>query len=186
MSAFVAVILVTAGVLWSRPAHAFLELNAFYFADTLNTGTASTSTRMFVETALGFMIDKNGRYYAGWAYAMHNASDSPSGTAVTYTSSEMGPRFILMLDKGKEWSVGLGYYLVTKAVYSAGTSQNWSGTALKVDFGYNFNVNESFQLGVRMNYSAATYSSTLVGTAYSTSSNSRTYIYPSLYAMWIW
>jgi hypothetical protein len=183
-SAFVVV--VTVGVLWSRPAHAFLELNAFYFSDTMNTGSASTSTRTFVETALGFMIDKSGRYFAGWAYAMHNASDSPSGTAITYASQEMGPRFLIMLDKGKEWSVGLGYYLVTKATYSAGTSQVWSGTALKVDFGYNFNVNESFQLGVRMNYSSATYSSALTGAVYSTSANSRVYIYPSLYSNWVW
>jgi hypothetical protein len=182
----ISIALISACILCARPAHAFMELNAFYFSDTMNTGTAAVSTRMFIETALGFMIDKNSRYFAGWAYAMHSASDSPSGTAITYASTEMGPRFVIMIDKAKEWSLGFGYYLVTKATYNPGTSEEWKGTALKIDLGYNFNVNDAFQWGARLNYSSATYTEKLVGAAYSTSSNSRIFIYPSVYTMWIW
>jgi hypothetical protein len=179
-------LVVAAVLLCSQPAHAFLEFNAFYFSDAMNTGTSSTSTRTFIEATLGFMIDKGGRYYAGWAYASHGASDSPSGTAVTYASTEMGPRFLIMIDKAKEWSLGFGYYLVTSAAYSSGTSETWKGSALKADIGYNFNVMESFQLGARLNYSSATYVEKLVGSAYSTVSNTRAFIYPSLYMNWIW
>lgn len=174
-----------AALLPASRAHAFIELNAFYFSDTMAADSSASSNRMFVEGTLGFMIDKKGEYLVGWAYGMFNATDTTT-SSITYASTQMGPRFVWVIDKAKNWSLGLGYYLVTSATYNAGTEEKWKGSAIKADAGYNFNVTDRFQMGVRLNYSAATYTEKLVGaTTYSEVSYTRSFIYPSLYSMYL-
>lgn len=174
------------GVLFGvRPAQAYIEFNAFYLSDSLATTETVASTKMFIEGAVGFSIDRKGTYLVGWNYSLYSTSDS-STTTDTYSSSQMGPRFLFMLDKGHNWSLGLGYYLVTTATFSsgAGGEQKWKGTALKADIGYSMDVSESVKFGVRMNYSSASYSEQLVGeTDYSVVTNSRSHIFPSFYTM---
>ena len=94
-----------------------------------------------------------------------------------------------MIDKQKTWSLGFAYYIVTSASYSSGSgsADTWKGTALHVDGGYNMPVGDSFYASLRLNYSAATYSELLTGgTSYSTISYAKTYIYPSIAAVYIW
>ena len=93
-----------------------------------------------------------------------------------------------MIDKSKNWSVGLAYYIVTTGSYSSGggSSETWKGTALHADFGYNLPLDDRLFFSVRYNYSSATYSERLVdSTTYSTVSYSKTYIYPSLAVVYI-
>lgn len=171
----------------ARPAFAFIELNAFYTGETLSTGASETTSRVFLEGAIGFQIDKKGYYLVGWNYSMFSTSDQAIETTA-YSSVQMGPRFIFILDKGKNWSLGLGYNLVTSATFKAGsgTEETWKGTGLKADIGYNFPLGEDFFLGLRLNYSSATYAEKLIGeTTYSTVSYSKTMIYPSIYSIFI-
>ena len=101
----------------------------------------------------------------------------------------MGPRFIWFFTRSKSWSLGLTYNLVTKAEYKSGTSstESWSGTAYKIDLGYNYALGESSFLGVRLYYASATYTSKLVeSTNYSEISNTVTSTYPSIYFIYLW
>jgi hypothetical protein len=169
----------------ARKANAFIELNAFYFTDTMSAATTPSSNRMFIETTLGFMVDKNGQYLVGWAYGMFNATDN-NGSAVTYASTQMGPRFVWNMDKQHHWSLGLGYYLISKASFNAGTDEQWKGSAIKADIGYNLDIAERFQLGLRLNYSAASYTEKLIGSStYSTIGYTRTFMYPSVYSIYM-
>ena len=160
---------------------AFVELNTFYSSDALATPSSTSDSKIYYEGCLGFGIDKGGRYLVGWNYSAFSKTDS--GTAsTTYTSTQMGPRFIFMLGKEKQWSIGAGYYLVTTGDYNAsGTDKQLTGTAFKVDAGYNFPITEGLMLGLRLNYSSATYTSQLVGGSYSAISDTATLIYPSFY-----
>jgi hypothetical protein len=172
---------------FARPAQAYLELNTFYSSEGLATASTAGATRMMIEGSVGFGIDKSHKYNVGWAYATHSASDTGS-IETTYTSTQMGPRFIYVIDKDKRWSLGLGYYLVTTGTFktAGGSEEKWKGTALKVDLGYNFPVSEDFFVGLRLNYSSASYSERLVGdTDYTKVSYTRTAMYPSIYLFYL-
>jgi hypothetical protein len=167
---------------FARQAHAYIELNSFYSSEGLTTDSTTAATRMIIEGSIGFGIDKNRRYNVGWAYAMHSSTDSGSAE-VTYSSAQMGPRFIYMIDRDKRWSLGLGYYLVSSATFKgSGSEEKWKGTVIKADLGYNFPLSDDFFLGLRVNYSGATYTERLVGdTDYTKVSYTRTAMYPSIY-----
>lgn len=172
---------------WMPEAWSYVELNGFYTNGGLTTDASETSSNMFFEGSIGFAIDRKSKYLVGWNYSMHSTSDTATATK-TYSSTQMGPRFVLMLNKHKTWSFGLGYYLVTTGTFSDGTgaSETWKGTALKADFGYNFAVSEKLFVGARLNYSSASYAEKIVGSAdYSTVSYTRTIMYPSLYTIWL-
>lgn len=172
-------------VIAACPARAYIEFNAFYLSDSLTTSSTTSSSKMFIEGAIGFAIDRKGSYLVGWNYSLYNTSDSGT-TTDTYSSTQMGPRFVFMLDKARNWGLGLGYYLVTTATFDSGGSgeQKWKGTAFKVDIGYTLDLNEAVKFGIRMNYSAASYNEQLVGdTDYSKVTHSRSHIFPSLYTM---
>jgi hypothetical protein len=171
-----------------QKASAYVELNGFYFNDSLTVGTAASANRLFIEGSLGFAVDSHKKYNIGWNYSTQSTSDVANGKTATYSSSQMGPRFLIFLDRNNAWSLGFGYYLVSKASYDDGNgnSATWKGTAYKVDIGYNFPVTESLLAGIRMNYSGASYSEQIVGsTTYSNVSYTRSIIYPSLYAVYI-
>jgi len=72
-------------------AQAHLELNAFYMSDAMNTGSAETHTKMFVELCVGFSIDKDSRYLLGWNYGVFNTADTTT-TTTTYASNADGAR----------------------------------------------------------------------------------------------
>jgi hypothetical protein len=176
-------------IAWAPKAHGFLEFNTFYSNESLGlVGSTDTNNRLFWEVCLGFGIDKKSDYNVGWDYSSYSTSDSVDSVTTTYASTQMGPRFIVYFDKEHQWSLGLGYYLVTTGAYTSGSapSETWKGTALKFDIGYNFPVTTSFFLGVRMNYSSASYASTLVGAStYSTDAHTKSIIYPSVYGIWM-
>lgn len=187
MNAVVRIIAVSLIFLASAPALAFIELNTFYYTDDLQTATNSKASNMFIEASIGFAIDKKMAYLVGWNYSMMNVTET-STTTTKYASTQMGPRFVWRIGKSQNWSLGLGYYLLTDATYDgSGTEVKWEGTTMKVDFGYSFEVATDVQLGLRGNYAASSYNEQLVGSAtYSTISYKRTHMYPSLYLIWIW
>ncbi len=160
----------------------FFDFNGFYFSDNLKEANTNTYSRMFYDVTLGFSIDKAGFYQVGWDYVGHSTSDKDASATVTYTATQMGPRFVFYLDKKRFWRTSLAYNLVSSATYNDGTTPTtWRGSALVGDFGYQLPIGESSALGLRINYSQASYSETLVGgTTYTKVSYSRTLIYPSL------
>ena len=169
-------------------ASAFAELNLFYFNDALSSTSTASNNRTYIDVAAGFAIDSKKRYNIGWNYTIHTATDANGAAKTTYSSTQMGPRFVWILDRNNSWSLGVGLYLISKAKFDdgAGNTPEWRGMAYKFDIGYNFPVSESFFFGTRLNYSSATFNEQIVNSAsYSNVSYSRSGIYPSLSAYYV-
>jgi hypothetical protein len=183
------ILVLFAALVFTDRAQAFAELNLFYFTDAQSAAATTSNNRMNYEISVGFAVDKKNQYLVGWGYNTMTSTDTAaSGVASTYSSTQMGPRFIYSIDKNNEWTVGLAYYLVTNASYDSGggTPVTWKGTALKFDFGYNFPTQGNFLIGVRMNYSSASFSEQLIGSStYSAVGYTRTSMYPSLYGIYL-
>lgn len=167
----------------NMPAHAYLELNVYYNSDSFKNEETNSNTIMLYDASVGFGIDKKGYYNVGWNYSGSSTSKSDGTTTETYSSTQMGPRFLFFFDKAKMFNLGLTYNISTKGSFNDGnTTYTWKGTALKADFGVNFPIGETTLLGLRLNYSAASYNEQLEGSAnYSTVSYNRTFMYPSIY-----
>jgi hypothetical protein len=179
--------IVTIIFLAAQNASAYIDLNMFYFGDTFDSNADAKSTTMFIEGSIGFAVDKKQNYLIGWNYSMMNVSRTTTTTA-KYASTQMGPRFIWRIGKSKNWSLGLGYYLLTDATDDGtGAEVEWEGTTMKIDFGYAFEVGDALHLGLRGNYSASTYKEQLTAAgAYSEINFKRTHMYPSVYLLWVW
>jgi hypothetical protein len=169
-------------------ADAFIEIGAFYFSEAASTGSSTSLNRTFLDGTVGFRIDKAGQYLVGWGVASHSQSDS-SGSSTSYSSLQMGPRFLWMITRSKIWSLGFAYYIVTKATYNAGAgtgTETWKGVAYHFDAGYNLPITDNFLASLRLNYSLASYNEKLIGsTTYSTIGYSKSFIYPSIAAVYV-
>jgi hypothetical protein len=175
-------------MVFAQKASAFAELNLFYFNDSLTNSTSASNNRTYIDVAAGFAIDSKKRYNIGWNYTTQTATDSSGAVTTKYSSTQMGPRFVWILDKDSTWSLGLGLLLISKAKFDdgAGNTPEWRGTAYKIDIGYNFPISESFFFGLRLNYSTATFNEQIVNSAsLSNVSYSRSGIYPSLYTYYV-
>ncbi len=167
-------------------ASAYVELNGFYFSDSFKPSTQNQSSWMLLDVSLGFSVDRNSRYRVGWNYTMHTITEKVDTADLSYSTAQMGPRFIYSLDKAGLWTLGLTYNLNVTTTFNDGSgAKTLRGTSLKVDFGYSFYLNEVSQLGLRLNYATSLYSESLVGsTDYSTISSNRNLIYPTIYYFW--
>ncbi len=177
----VPVLLVLLVSLQSR-AGGFMELNAFYFSDAATVSTTSTRTEMLFDGCLGFDIDKTGMYQVGWNYSSHSVSDA-STTTTTYTSAQMGPKFVFYFNKERTWALAGAYNLITTATYSTGgsTAEKWRGTSMNIEFGYGLPLSEAMRLGLRLIYSAASYTEVVTTSSLTTVSYARTLIYPAIH-----
>lgn len=158
-----------------------LDANTFYLSDSLTTASDSTSTSLFWDFAVTINLDKRGQWVIGWAYS--SMSISQTGTVTSeFSLTEMGPKVGYYVDKSKVWSVFLTYNFQSIANYSdSSTTAEWRGTSLKGEFGFTPAFTEAFHAGVKLNYYQASFSEQFVsGTTFSTISNKRSIIYPTV------
>lgn len=161
----------------------FVDTNLFYSSGSFNTGTTASQTRMLYDVCIGFAVSKGSQFQIGWNYTGQSFADNSGTETTTYSTAQMGPRFIYYFDKDRSWRTSIVYNLSTTGNYTVGSSpaEKWKGTGLGFDFGYQLKISERFGFGIRFNYSSTTYSESLVNqTTYSTISYSRTHMYPSL------
>ena len=161
---------------------AMLDLNLFYITDSLTAATTASYAKTFYALCAALNIDHKGSYLVGWNYATYSSTEAAGAITTTYSSTQMGPKFLVFLNKDHNWLLGLAYNILTSANYQAGGSpaEVWRGTAYSADIGYHQMLTESLMLGFRLNYSSSSFNEKLIGTAYSTISYSRTFIYPSM------
>jgi hypothetical protein len=167
----------------------FFDVNAFYLSDSSSVSSASSaSSKLTYGLTLGVNIDKKGAWLVGWNYEALSLSDTASSSTTTYATTQMGPKFYVFFDKDRSWFLSAAYNISTKATYASGaaSSQDWTGTAIAASFGYQGEVGSGAYMGLRLNYNAGSYSESAVGGTYSTISNSRTVIYPSVGLMIAW
>ena len=167
----------------SIPSHAYLEINGYYNSDNFKNSANTTSTAMFYDASIGFAVDKKSYFLVGWNYTGHSTSKNNGTTTETYSTTQMGPRFILFFDKAKMFNMGFAYNLSTKGTFNNGTNTyTWKGTGMKADIGVNFPMGETSFIGLRLNYSTTAYNEQLEGaSSYTQVSYNRTLMYPSIY-----
>ncbi len=172
----------------SKASAGIVDLNLLYYSDTLSTTTNSSSAKTFYDFCLGFSVYKNDSILIGWNYGSYATSSTANSSTTTYSSTQMGPKFLFFLNHDHNWRLGLAYNLISKAAYQNGASpsETWKGTAYAIDVGYQFQISDSLLFGARLNYSLSNYNEKLIGTTYTTDTSTETFIYPSLAVSYLW
>jgi hypothetical protein len=164
-------------------AHAFVaDANIFYFTDTTAETKTTSHKATLYDILVGFDLDKKGQYQAGWAYSGYTTATESNSQTTDYKATGMGPGFIFYLNKTATVRFGFSYLYKTIADYTpaGGTQENWRGTMMNANFGYQFRFEGAFSLGLRMNYSSGSFSEKVVSSTKTDVSNKKTIIYPSI------
>ncbi len=162
-----------------------LGLQAFNYSDNFTTATAATKSETFWQTHLLFTPGTAKRVFLGWSLSGLSTSDATSSTE-TFSTSDMGPKVLFVLDKNQTWTLGIAYNLVATASYSSGsTSEKWKGTSLHADLSVMPEISEGLYAGFKLNYYSMTYTQATVGTTTSDVSYSRSQIFPTLAIRWL-
>lgn len=169
----------------SQTVHAvtmFFDSNLFYISDSSKITTTDTETKMFMDFGLGFSIDKRSQMQVGWNYSIFSTSTSGASTT-SYSSTEMGPKFVYYFNRDRTWALGLVYNLIVNADFkpNGGDTQKWRGSSMKVDLGYSLPVSESTRLGLHLVYNSTSFNEQVTDTTLDQISYNRTFIYPAIH-----
>lgn len=158
------------------------DLNLFYFTDELSLDDKDSSDRTFYTVFLGFIVDRDARYHIGWNYATYQTTDKISDVENKYSSTQMGPSFVMYLNRARSWRLGLSYNLITTGKFEGNGDPEveWRGTGLAVELGYRYRMGERSSIGLSLNYSSTSYNEEFIDTTKEDVSYSRTHIYPSI------
>ena len=172
----------------SSQALVIFDANVFYFTDDFTTDVSASAKRTLWDLSLGMNLSKKGRIVLGWNYASSSFEDTADSETTTLTISDMGPKLSYFFDKEYVWSLGFTYNLITKGNYDDnGTTKEFRGTSMKVDFGYTPSISENFSIGVKLNYYKPAFNEQISGeTTLAAVSYSRTSIYPSMAFNYRW
>lgn len=169
----------------TQAADFFFETNGFYISDGSKFSSTATETKMLLDFALGFGIDKRSQWQVGWNYSMHSTSTSGDDT-VSYSSTEMGPKINYYLDRNRSWGISFAYNLIVNGSYEAsGTTHEWRGTSMRADFGYGGQISEQLRLGLRLVYNIASFNEEVDDTTLTNISYTRTLMYPAIHLSYL-
>jgi hypothetical protein len=166
-------------------ANAFVfDTNAFYFSDKITATEDSGHDTMYFDVLLGFDLDKKGMYQVGWNYSSHSSTTDNDGDEITYkTTTQMGPGLVAYLNKSRSLRFGFAYNYKLVADYkaNAGSEEEWRGTSMVANFGYQIRFDSAFSLGLRFNYVSATIEESInTADVKDDVSHKKTIIYPSI------
>lgn len=141
-------------------ARAFvIDTNLFYLSDSITADENSSHAATYFDILVGFDIDKKGMYQIGWNYSSHSSTTENNGNEVTFkTSTEMGPGFVVYMNKKRTLRFGFAYNYKMIADYEAngGAKAEWRGTSMLANFGYQIRWDGITSLGIRLNYVSIT------------------------------
>lgn len=159
------------------------DASAFYFSDTFTLDTDATNGVTLWATSLNTSIAKSKNFFFGWSIlGVAHTQDPGTGTAATYSSTEMGPR-LLYINKSGAGHVAVAYHLRNTTTYDSGSGSaaNFYGTAIFAEIGYLPEWSGDLRIGLKLNYYAATFAESVVdGTTYSQISYAKNLITPAL------
>ncbi len=167
---------------------ASVDLDVFYFSDTLKEDSNLTSTTMVYDIGFSTFLDRKESYSVGWNIMAVSQSQSSGSSTTTFSSMDMGPKFSWYFDKEKAWGVDIAYHIQSTASYSvSGASSTWRGSSIKFAFGYSYPLTDTMKLGLWLNYWSGTYPETLTGgTQFAKVSYQRTLISPVIRFSWFY
>ncbi len=157
-----------------------LETTGSYLTDSTAVTNTDTSSRTVYNIGLLFTLSKS--VWGGWNYMGLSQSDTVTNTTTTYSTVDTGPSIKYFFGKGDVFSLSATYNFTSKASYQSGTasSQDWTGTSYLIAFGMNPEVTEGLHIGVTLNYYAAAYTKKVISSTESSTSNSKSMVFPAL------
>jgi hypothetical protein len=171
----------------SQAAQVFIDFNGYYAADSFKLVETSNESKMLMDFAFGFALDRNAQYQIGWNYSMMGATSPVTGGSDTYSSTEMGPKFSYYFSKHRTWGASLTYNLIVNGSYTpqGGSARKWRGSSLRFDIGYAIPIDEFFRLGLRMVYNSTSFNEEVDEPTLTSVSFNRSFIYPALHMSYL-
>ncbi|MFV8259691.1 hypothetical protein ACNQKP_17925 [Bdellovibrio bacteriovorus] len=173
-------LLVVLLVLFSVNAHAgfLLELGGTYMSDNLTTDETKTSAKYFYNIGLLFSLKKH--IWGGWNYSGISHTDKDD-TTIDFTASDTGPYVKWQFGRHELYSLSMAYNILSTATFANGTDrEKWTGTSMWFQFGVMPEFKEGFHIGASLNYYLANYTKKTVDGTETSSSNSKSWIFPML------
>ena len=158
------------------------EMGTMLLSDKTDAGnTSAKADKIIYDLAILMTSEGKSVFGIGWSFDMVTTKDEGTST-VKYSSTETGPIFTYQFGRSKEWYLGFTYNLTAKSKYNDGTTENeWRGTSTKLTVGYVPSVTDRLQVGMKLNYHAASYNEEISGsTTLASASNKKSMIYPTL------
>ena len=161
-----------------------VDFNSAFFTDTVTAAGSSdyNVSRFATDAAIGLSLAQDESLFIG-ASLFSGSSSQGDTTKTTWKTTDYGLRIIWFIDRIKQWGLGFTYNLAATGTYeNAGTTEYWKGSSYKFDFGFTPVLFHKLYFGFRINYYMAQYNqSSSDNSTFVSESNSKSFVYPSIY-----
>ncbi|WP_253696899.1 porin family protein [Bdellovibrio sp. HCB117] len=162
----------------SASAGTLVELGGTYMSDNLSTSEAKKSSKYFYNVGVLFSLKKH--IWGGWNYSGISHTDS-GDEELSFASQDTGPYLKWQFGRNELYSLGAAYNILSRASYKSGSdTETWQGTSFWLQFAVAPEVREGFHIGASLNYYLASYTKKTVDNVESSTSNSKSWIFPML------
>lgn len=173
---------------FSAGAHAgpVLDFGGTFSSDSLSNSGTTASSQNFYNLSAMFSLDSKAQWNVGWAvFGISQSTEVTAGTT-KYSSFDMGPAFRWNIDKDGMFSLTLVYGYLAKGKYSLGAiSEDWEGSSFLAQFALQAPIREDkFYVGVSVNSYTGTYTEKTVNNVKSTTSATKSSIFPMISFTW--
>jgi hypothetical protein len=166
-----------------------IDLNTYFASDTNKRSEAAITSNMFWAASFNFSVAKSKGFYAGWNILGVSNTANDGSTTTKFASTDMGPRFS-WTNKKENFQIAFSYNMRNTTTYDDGSgseTESLKGTSMLAEIGYFANINDASFLGIRLNYYAATFTESVIGTdTYAKVTYGRTMMFPSIGYMLRW
>ncbi len=164
------------GLTWGNYA---ADLSFFYTSDSATAAADQTRTTTIYSASILLDVNKKERFFIGWNYLSFGTAEAGL-VEDTFAQTSMGPSFMYIPTKSKNWSIEFSYHLIMSASTSSVSGSQWTGTSMLGSVGYMPEMNEGLRVGLKLNYLGSTYAKETIATTVNDISYTRSYIYPSI------
>lgn len=165
-------------------AHAGLwgELGFYMGNDGLESASSASSSRSYYNFDMYGNLDNNNKYFLGFhVHQMGWSSSQGNADEEQFSTMDMGPSFMWVIDEKQRFDVYFAYNVSAKATYNDGTDEaSLKGTSFLASIGFQPEIKEPWRIGFRLNYYSATFTERRVDGDATDVSYTRTWMYPSI------
>lgn len=166
-------------------AGVFAEFNGYLATDSFTTTGSATTSRSFYALDIYANLEKKNRIFAGFHVDQISFSDGDGTTTRTLTGMNMGPMFLVAINKDQTYTLSAGYLLKATGAYNNGaTSSDLTGTGMFAVLSMMPEFAENWFGGLKLNYYSLSYTKSSVGTTAEDVSYTRTLMFPSIGLAW--
>ncbi len=167
--------------LGSKSMAAYIDLNYFSFTDQFTNASVNSYTRSIYDLTIGFEATNNKQIVLGLNSGSAQIKNKEGSSETSFTTSDLGLKFIYFWNKNRTWSTSLIYYFTSTAKYNdgTGTEVSYRGTGIKFDFGYNFWLSDAIALAAKIHFYNPSFKESVTNNIITDVSYKRTIIYPN-------